>query len=431
MIDIGIDPKIVAGAVFLLTYGMILSNKINRTIAALAGAMLLFLFGILSGEQILQKINWEAIGLIFGMFVMVGALSESGFFRWIGLKTIRFVKFDVVKAFIMLSILSAFLSAFMDSITVLLFMSTLTIEACKLMKINPVPFIISEICSANIGGSATMMGDPPNIIIGTGCELSFLDFIANTGIVAVVVFAVNILFFYFWYRKGLKKDKVSNIHKLEGLKPEDAIKDKRLMVAGIAVFVVAVILLVFHAALHIPFAFIGIFGASLILLTGGKKMPEVIEKIDWLTLIFFAGLFIVIGGLEETGILDIVASLLIKGGSNPLAIAMVLLWVFAFLSAFVDNVPLAATMVPVIKILAATPGVGLGLNTMAWSLAIGTDIGGNATPIGASANVIGLAVAEKNGFPVSWKYYCKVGFASMIISIAAASLVIWLKYFVL
>jgi Na+/H+ antiporter NhaD/arsenite permease-like protein len=431
MINLGIDPKIIAGAVFVITYAMIMSNKINRTIAALAGAMLLFIFGILSGEQMLGKINWEAMGLIFGMFVMVGALSESGFFRWIGLKTIRFAKFDTVKVFLLLSVLSAVLSAFMDSITVLLFMSTLTIEACRIMKINPVPFIISEICSANIGGSATMMGDPPNIIIGTGCGLYFMDFIINTGVIAIAVFVVNLAFFYFWYRKELKRERILDTSELEKLKPREAIIDMRLMVSGIIVFAIAVVLLIFHESLKIPFAFIGTFGASLILITGGKKMPQVIEKVDWLTLIFFACLFIVIGGLEETGILNMIASLISNTGAGPVALVMILLWAFAFLSALVDNIPLAATMVPVIKILAANPALGVGLNTMAWSLAIGTDIGGNATPIGASANVIGIAVAEKHGHLISWKEYCKVGFPSMIVSIAVAAIIIWLRYFVL
>ncbi len=431
MIELGVDPKILAVAIFAITYGLIMSNKIDRTIAALAGAVMLYLFGVLKGEQILEKINWEALGLIFGMFVLVGALRESGFFRWIGLKTLKAAKFNVIRIFLLFSILAVFLSAFMDSITVLLFMSSLTIEVCAMMGINPIAFIVSEICSANIGGSATMIGDPPNIIIGTGCGLSFTDFVLNTGLVAVAVFAVNIIFFYFWYKRELKSAKVKDVKELEKLNPDDAIKDLHLMKAGLAALAIAVALLVMHSTLHIPIAFIGLFGASIILITGGRKMPEVIEKLDWLTLIFFACLFIVVGGLEETGVLAMVASYMAKMGGGPVVIIMLLLWASAFISAFVDNVPFAATMVPIIKDLAANPALGLPLPTMSWALALGTDIGGNATPIGASANVVGLAVAEKSGFRVSWGYYCKVGFASMAVAIAVCALVVWLRYFVL
>ncbi len=431
MIDMGVDPKILAIAIFAITYGLIMSNKINRTIAALAGAVMLYLFGVLKGGQILEKINWEALGLIFGMFVLVGALRESGFFRWIGLKALKVAKFNVIRIFILFSILAAFLSAFMDSITVLLFMSSLTIEVCGMMGINPIAFIVSEICSANIGGSATMMGDPPNIIIGTGCSLSFMDFVLNTGPVAVAVFAVNIVFFYFWYKKELKSAKVKDVKELEKLNPNDAIKDMRLMKAGLVAFAVAVALLVMHSTLHIPIAFIGLFGASIILVTGGRKMPEVIEKLDWLTLIFFACLFIVVGGLEETGVLTMVASYMSRMGGGPVVMIMLLLWASAFISAFVDNVPFAATMVPILKNLAANPALGLPLPTMSWALALGTDIGGNATPIGASANIVGLAIAEKSGFRISWGYYCKVGFASMAVAVAVCALVIWLRYFVI
>ncbi|MDD5502638.1 MAG: ArsB/NhaD family transporter [Candidatus Thermoplasmatota archaeon] len=430
MINLGTDMRVLAIIIFVATYGLIMSNKIHRTIAALLGAVALYVFGVLpDGMKIFTDIiDWDALGLMFGMFIMVGALRESGFFRWIGINTLRAAKFDIIKIFLLFSALTTLLSAFMGSITVMLFMASLTLDVCAMMGINPIPFIISEICCSNIGGSATMMGDPPNIIIGAGCNLTFGDFLTNTAIIAVIAFAADIIFFYFWYRKELKGSAKKDTKELEKMKASEAITDKRLMIAGICSFVLTIILLTVYQQIGLSVGFVGIIGALFVLVAGGSKMPEVIEKVDWLTLIFFAGLFIVIGGLEETGVITIAASYISQMKGGLLAISMVILWLSAYVSAFVDNVPLAATMVPMIKMIAG--GNAAHLDTLAWSLAIGTDIGGNATPIGASANVVGLAIAEKSGYRVSWGYYCKVGFISMTIAIAVSALIIWLRYFV-
>jgi Na+/H+ antiporter NhaD/arsenite permease-like protein len=431
MIQLGIDPKITAIVIFLATYGLIMSNKIHRTIAALMGAVALYVFSVLpSGKEIFTEIiDWNALGLMFGMFVMVGALRESGFFRWIGIHTLRIAKYDVIRIFLLFSALTALLSAFMGSITVMLFMASLTIDVCAMMGINPIPFIISEICASNIGGSATMMGDPPNIIIGAGCNLTFGDFLTNTAIIAAIAFIANIAFFYFWYKKELKAGAKKDISELKNMNANEAITNKRLMYVGIASFILTIVLLTAYQQLGISIGMVGIFGAMFVLVTGGEKMPEVIEKVDWLTLIFFAGLFVVIGGLEETGVIEIAASYISGMHSSLFVIAMVILWGSAYVSAFVDNVPLAATLVPMIRSIAGADPATLG--TLSWSLSIGADIGGNATPIGASANVVGLAIAEKSGYRVSWGYYCKVGFISMTIAIAVSALIIWLRYFVI
>jgi Na+/H+ antiporter NhaD/arsenite permease-like protein len=436
------DPiKLLAILIFLGIYALLITDKLHRTIVALWGA---FLFaglpiltkegvklGLLTGGDLLHYENWEALGLIFGMFTLVAALRESGFFRWLGLSIVKRANFDLLKIFLLFAVTSAVLSAFMDSITVLLFMATLTVEVCGLFKVNPLPFLFLEICSANIGGSATMVGDPPNIIIGTSYHFSFLDFVVNTGPIALAVFLVNLGFFYLWYRKLFKdRDQLKHeaIEKHYHIDPASAITDLRLLRIGVIIFAFVILLLTVHHFIGVSVAFVGIMGASLILLFGGEKMPEVLERIDWHTLIFFACLFIMVGGLEKVGVLSDIARWIaeVSGGNAFLAVTAIL-WLSAVLSAFVDNVPFAAAMVPIVKSLAVTTGIPL--NTLSWALALGTDIGGNGTPIGASANVVGISITEKRtGKKITWGEYCKVAAPATLVSVLVCSVLIYLRY---
>lgn len=433
--------KILAIVIFLVIYALLISNKLHRTIVALWGALLFaglpiltpegLKLGFLTQRDLLHYENWEALGLIFGMFTLVAALRESGFFRWLGLSLVKWAKFDLLKVFILFAVVAAVLSAFMDSITVLLFMATLTIEVCGLLKINPLPLLFLEICSANIGGSATMVGDPPNIIIGTSFHFSFLDFVFNTGPIALAAFAVNLFFFYLWYRKIFKDRKriaEAATQKHLAIDPASAITDHKLMIVGTIIFGIVIFLLTIHHFLGLSVAFVGILGASLILLLGGEKMPEVLERIDWHTLIFFACLFIMVGGLEKVGVLSDIAHWIaaVSKGNSFLAV-MAILWLSAVLSAFVDNVPFAAAMVPIVKGLSASTGIPLA--TMSWALALGTDIGGNGTPIGASANVVGISVMEKRtGKKISWGEYCKVAAPASFVSTLVCAILIYLRY---
>ena len=431
--------KILALGIFVIIYALIASGKIERTIVSIWGAILFFLvpvvttsglkMGLLTQSDLLTSVNWEALGLIFGMFTLVSILRESGFFRYLGLSVLKRTKFNIYMIFVLFALVSALLSAFMGSITVLLFMSTLTLETCALLKISPLPFLILEITSANIGGSATMIGDPPNIVIGTGCNFSFMDFVINTGPFALLLFCVNLLFFYFWFRNFLKKrnGKLENIQKLDAIEPSSAIIDRKLMRNTLIFFFLAIGLLTVHHLFDLSVAFIGILGASLALLFGGKRVEEIVDKIDWRTLIFFACLFIMVGGIEKSGLLADFANVLGRmSKGHPVFTIFTILWASAFLSSMIDNVPFAALMVPVIKNISAIYGLPLGV--MAWVLALGTDIGGNGTPIGASANVVGLAVAKKGGVKITWGQYCKVAFPSMLISVGLCTLLIYLRY---
>ena len=324
-------------------------------------------------------------------------------------------------------IMAAVLSMFIDSITVIMFLAAVTVELASLLKFNPVPMILSEIFCANLGGSATMCGDPPNIIIGTSLGFSFFDFLENTGLCAGISLVVSVIFLFFAFRKEFKNDSGKAIDMSKLPKPSEAITSKKDFAISSIIFALAVILLVTHATTHLTVATIGLSIAAITLITSGKHALELIKKVDYKTLLFFVGLFIVVSGLEETGILKLIANFIgdISGGNVMLTI-VIILWVSAIASAFVDNIPFAATMVPIIQSLAETSGVPI--TTLAWALAMGTDIGGSATPIGASANVVGTSVAQKNGYPIGWGRYCKRLAPATVIVLGISTAYLFVRY---
>ena len=370
-------------------------------------------------------VNWATIIFILGMMIMVEGMARVGFFRWLCMRLAKLVHYKVLPIFVTFMIMSGVLAMFIDSITVILFLSTVTIELSQLLKFNPLPMILSEIFCANLGGSATMCGDPPNIIIGTSFGYSFADFIMNTGAIAGICMIFTVLFFFFAYKKDLKGDESIDVSTFPT--PESAITDKKGFILSSFIFGCAVILLVTHAMTGLTVATIGVFISILTLLSAPKHIPEIIKQVDYKTILFFLGLFIVVGGLEQTGILEIVAGFIgkISGGNVYLMIAIII-WVSAIASAFIDNIPFAATMIPVIQSLAATTGVSL--TTMTWALSMGTDIGGSATPIGASANVVGTSVAGKAGYPVGWGTYCAKAVPATIIVMIISTVFIFVRY---
>ena len=377
-----------------------------------------------SSETASSGINWETIIFIAGMMIMVEGMARVGFFRWLCLKIASLVKYKTIPVFITFMIMSAVLAMFIDSITVILFLAAVTVELAKLLKFNPVPVILSEIFCANLGGSATMCGDPPNIIIGTSLGYSFFDFINNTGVIAGIGLVFTVIYFYFAFRKELREGSVVPEKKPV---PRDAIKDMPGFIMSTVIFLIAVVLLVTHAETHLTVAFIGVLVSVLTLITAPKHIVYILKKVDYKTLLFFVGLFMVVGGLEETGILVIIAEFIGRiSGGNLFAICTIILWGSAVASAFVDNIPFAATMIPVIKSMSAT--MGIDLDMLAWTLSMGTDIGGSATPIGASANVVGTAVCAKAGHPIGWKRYCTTAVPATVIVITISMICIFVRY---
>ncbi len=377
------------------------------------------------GESESSGVNWATILFIAGMMVMVEGMARVGFFRWLCMCLAKAVKYKVIPIFITFMVVSFVLAMFIDSITVILFLAAVTVELSKMLKFNPVSMVLAEIFCANLGGSATMCGDPPNIIIGTSINLSFMDFVTNTGFMAGISLVVSILYFYLTCRKSLVCTEEVDVSNFPS--PSEAITDKKGFIMSTVIFLIAVALLVTHSNTHLSVATIGVVIAVLTLICAGKHVLEVLKKVDYTTLIFFIGLFVVVGGLEQTKILILIADFIQKiSGGNPYLMLAIIIWISAIASAFIDNIPFAATMVPIIQSLAATTGVSLPV--MGYALAMGTDIGGSATPIGASANVVGTSMVAKAGHPIGWGKYCKVSAFATVIVLAICTGIIFIRY---
>ena len=446
--------QILAISIFVIMLAVIISDKAPRYIPALIGAALMILvvflgvmqspesaWNVLNLEQLGQwsfwvpgeahvesyGVNWQTIIFIGGMMVMVAGMERAGFFRWLCLFAARLVGYRIIPLLLLFMLISGFLSMFIDSITVLLFLSLVTIELARLLKFDPVPVIVAEIFAANTGGAATMSGDPPNIIIGTALGYNFFDFAANTGIIAWTCMAFTLVYFYFIFRKSLKQEtSPAEMMKVCPL-PGSAITDRRLFMIDTGIFILTVILIVTHAETGLSIGLIGVIAAILTLLTDIKDIKHVFKGVNWQALVFFLGLFICVGGLEETGVLEMIARFIgeTSGGQITIAIPFIL-WISAFASGVVDNIPFAATMVPVIKELSVVGA--MSLPTLAWTLALGTDLGGNCTPIGASANVVGTAVANKEGYPISWGRFLKYALPPMIVVVGISHLMLIWRY---
>jgi len=354
-------------------------------------------------------------------------MERAGFFRWLCLTIAKAVHYKTIPIFISFMLMSAFLAMFIDSITVILFLAAVTVELAHLLHFDPIPMIISEIFCSNLGGSATMCGDPPNIIIGTSLGYSFKDFILNTGMMAGVSLIFIVLFFYFSFRKELKASEKHD-EAVTYPSPQEAIADRKRFAVSVVIFAAAIVMLVTHAQTGLTVATIGVFIGAFSLLASGGEALSMIKKLDYKTLLFFIGLFVVVGGMEQTGVLNSLAGIIdAVSGNNVKWVVAIVLWLSALASAFVDNIPFAATMIPVIRSLAQAGG--MDLSVLAWALSMGTDIGGCGTPIGASANVVGISVAAKNGHFIGWGKYCRYAAPATVLVILISMVCIYARYF--
>ena len=414
--------------ILVFGFGMHSMNAVWETLNVKSIFTTAFWYAAEESSEASSGINWQTIIFIAGMMIMVEGMARVGFFRWLCMRLAKLVKYQVIPIFVTFMVLSFVLAMFIDSITVILFLAAVTIELSKLLEFNPVPMILSEIFCANLGGSATMCGDPPNIIIGTSLGFTFMDFIKNTGLIAVVALVLVVVYFYFIFHKELEKNGAAKKDPSQYPDPAEAITSKSGFIASSVIFLCAVVLLVTHAQTGLTVSTIGVCIAAATLLAAGKEGPGLLKKIDYETLLFFIGLFVVVGGLEQTGVLKILAGIIekVSGGNIALMIAIIVI-VSAVASAFIDNIPFAATMIPVITNLAATTQ-GIDITVLSWALAMGTDIGGSATPIGASANVVGSATAAKEGHIIKWGRYCKAMAPATAIVIAVSLVMIYVRY---
>jgi Na+/H+ antiporter NhaD/arsenite permease-like protein len=426
---------ITALIIFAVAYIIIATEKFPRHWVALLGAGSLIVLGVLSPAEALSYINWETLGLLAGMFLLVVILQESGFFKWLAMVAVRKVNYHPSYLFVILMVMAAVLSMFMDSITVMLFLAALTVQLCRLLKLDPVPLIIAQVCAANTGGAATLVGDPPNVILGTTLGFNFSDFVRNTGPISAMAGLLLLLVFYFINRRNLRDahaalndqtiDDIENLHR-------DPMH-MQMMRVGLIGFGSAVVLLILHqplshwTGLPISAAIAALVPAALALMAMPHSRKIVVLKVDISSLLFFAGLFVLIGGLEKSHVFEMLAqSLADTAASSPNGLVMALHWGPGMLSGVVDNVPLALAMSYVVRDLAKIPGMP-ALAVMVWSLALGIDMGGSLTPIGASANVVAYAYMEKNHGRVGWKRWMLIAVVPTLLAMVLASGLLMLK----
>lgn len=414
--------------IFFLTYGLIISEKIHRTIIAMIGGGLMVLLGIVNQETAIHHIDFNTIGLLIGMMIIVSITAETGVFKYVAIWSAKKVKGRPLSILIVLSIITAVGSAFLDNVTTVLLMVPITFSITRQLGVNPMPFLITEILMSNIGGTATMIGDPPNIMIGSAVEsITFMDFITNLAPIVLVIIIVTMILLAFFYRKGLHvSDQVRE--RIMQLNEKDEITDKTLMIKSLIVMGLTIAGFFIHQIIGVESATIALMGAFLLLiLVGESYLESALTKVEWTTIFFFIGLFVLVSGLVETGVIAKVATYAINlTGGNETSTSFLILWLSAIASAFVDNIPFVATMIPLIEQMGS---LGIqDLNPLWWSLSLGACLGGNGTLIGASANLIVAGMAGKEGYKISFIKYTLIGLPIMFISVAISMVYIYFRY---
>ncbi|MBI5683089.1 MAG: ArsB/NhaD family transporter [Deltaproteobacteria bacterium] len=419
---------LIASIVFLAVYGVLILDKINRAVVALLGACILVILGVLNQEQAIRGVDFNTIGLLIGMMVIVAVCQRTGMFQYLAIKSAKVAKGNPWWLLVMLAVVTAVTSAFLDNVTTVLLMAPLTILFAEEMKIDFYPFLFVEIFASNIGGTATLIGDPPNIMIGSAANLSFMDFVRNLTPPIIVIMAATLVPFYFIYGRRLKVDDDVQ-QRIMAFNELDAIKDWALLRKCLVVLALVVSGFLFQRQLHLEPATIASLGAGVLLFLTGDDVHEISTKVEWTTIFFFTGLFIVVKGIEEVGLI----SMLAKGimditAGNKTVMVLSILWVSAIASAFIDNIPFVATMLPLIKEVGVQMGGHDAIMPLWWALSLGACLGGNGTIIGASANVVVAGISDRAGRPFNFIEYMKMAFPLMLISIIISTIYLYLFY---
>jgi len=426
---------IAASAILVLTYALIISEKVNRAVAALLGASLVILLGILSQRQAVGAIDFNTLGLLAGMMIIVAIARKSGLFAYCAIKAVQSVKASPAGILAALALVTAIISAALNNVTTVLLIAPVTFIVCKELRVAVYPFLFAEVLASNIGGTATLIGDPPNILIGTAAGLSFDDFLLGIGPVVAVIMAMQLLVCHLIWGIKLKSAPADRAHVM-ALDAKAAITDRYLLVCSLAV--IGATLAAFVLTARFEAASIALGGAAVLMLLENLRHPfrlhgdnvaKALNEVEWTTLFFFVGLFVVVGGVERAGLLDLVAhELSLATGGNLAVTAGAVLWGSAILSAVLDNIPFVATMIPVVKTLGASLGGPEALRPVWWALALGGCLGGNGSLIGASANLAVAGIAERNGVPFGFLKFTLLAFPMMLASIAVAQLYLWLFF---
>lgn len=424
-------------AIVLLSIYIILAFEIvHRTVIVLVAATIAIIIGITTGlfqadqsfEFAIRSVDFNTIGLLLGMMIIVIILAETGIFQYIGIKMCKASKGNMWKLLVMMSVFTAVTSMFIDNVTTILLMIPITISIFKTFRMSPIPFILAQVLASNVGGTATLIGDPPNIMIGSAANIDFSAFLIHMGPVIGVSLIVSLILFKVFFRKDLRATP-QNLGELMSQNEISLIKDRPLLVKSLLVLFSVIVLFVIHGSLHIEPSLVALGGAGVLLLISKIKPEKILHEVDWSTLIFFACLFITINIGRESGMIDVLAktALGITAG-NPWASFFVITWVSAVASSFVDNIPFAATMIPLIEVLNQNPSIAAefqnAISPLWWALSLGVGLGGNGTLIGSSAGIIAIGLAEKHGYKITFMQFFKIGFPFMIITVAVGSVVL-------
>ncbi|MFB5759941.1 ArsB/NhaD family transporter [Paenibacillus medicaginis] len=414
--------------IFLVVYALIISEKVHRTVLAMLGAILLIATGITDQETALAHIDFNTLGLLVGMMIIVSVTAETGLFNYLAVKAAKLAKGEPLRILAVLGVLTAFGSAFLDNVTTVLLTVPVTFSITRQLRVNPMPYLITQIFASNIGGTATLIGDPPNIMIGSAVkELTFMAFIQNLTPVVVIIMVVLIPLFMLIFRKQLRTTGELKRGIME-MNEAEMLGDRRMLVKSTSMLLLTVAGFFLHQLLHLETATVALAGAFiLLLLTGESMMEQAFTRVEWTTLFFFIGLFVLVSGLVETGVISALASKAVElTGGDLTAASMLILWMSAIASAFLDNIPFVATMIPLIQDM-GTMGI-TNLEPLWWSLALGACLGGNGTLIGASANLIVAGLADKEGHPITFLKYLKYGLPLMLLTIVISTIYIYVRY---
>jgi Na+/H+ antiporter NhaD/arsenite permease-like protein len=413
-----------AGGIFLITYALIVSERVHRTISALLGGIAMILFGILPQAQAFHSVDWNVIFLLAAMMIIANVLKDTGLFQWIALQAVRLGKGDPFRVLVILSIVTAVTSAFLDNVTIVVLVAPVTLFVASNLRVNPVPFLIAEILASNIGGMATLVGDPPNILIGSAAGIDFLTFITNLGPISLIILLAFLGLSRVLFKKNLEVGSGTSIE-IEALDTSTIITDPDLLRKSLIIMAGVVGGFLAHGALHLEPATIALTGATLLMLWGRSDPHYLLRDVEWTTLFFFIGLFITVEAIVEVGIIENIAqsALQLTGGSLPLT-SMLLIWFSAIASGIVDNIPYTATIIPLVQNLSQA----MSAEPLWWSLALGACLGGNFTLVGAAANVVVANLAEKSGHPISFSLFLRYGAITTVISLILASGYVWLRY---
>ena len=417
--------QIVAVAVFVVVMITIMTEKLHRALAAITGAMIVLALHVMPFDAAMEHIDFNTLGVLLGMMLFVSVVKLSGVFEFLAIKCARLAKGDPWKIMLLFVLLTAVLSAFLDNVTTVLLIGPMTLTVCKLLDVNPIPFFMTEILASNIGGTATLIGDPPNIMIGSAAGYSFFDFILYDAPAVAIILVAILGVFYALYGRKMNVDDEHKARIME-LDEHAQIKNRRLLKQSVVMTALVVVGFMAHGALGLESCIIALGAAGIIMLISGESIEEALSNVEWTTLSFFAGLFVIVGALAETGVIGMLANGLIDAtGGNVFITMLVLLIGSAVISSFLDNIPFVATMIP---ILLAMESTGMDVTPLWWAVSLGACLGGNGTLIGASANVVLSDISKKNGHEITFVQFLKTGFPIMLLTVAIAGLYLVMRF---